>query len=90
MAKRRKPQVPEVVRRDGDLCAVFPNTASPRRRSFSSYAELLAWSVRVGAVTAADAERLERAAADRPEDAAAVFRRVLERELPETFVPSGV
>ena len=78
MAKRKKPGPSEVARRDGGHCAVFANSASAKRRGFSSYAELLAWGVRVGAVTAADAARLERTAAERPEDAAAVFSRALE------------
>ncbi len=78
MAKQKRKQEPKVVRRDGGLCVTFANSASAKRKSFQAYAELLAWGLRLGAVTGADAERLERAAAERPEDAAAIVRRALE------------
>ncbi len=78
MAKRERGQQPEVVRRDGGLCVTFVNTASAKRRSFETYAELLAWGLRCGAVTGGAAERLERTAAERPDDAAGVVRRALD------------
>ena len=78
MAQRRKKQEPAVVRRDGGLCVTLANTASAKRESFSSYAELLAWGLRLGVVTGADVERLERAAAERPAAAEKVLRRALE------------
>ncbi len=78
MAKQKRERQPELVRRDGGLCVAFVNTLSAKRRSFSTYAELLAWGRRCGAVTDADIERLERAAAERPDAAAAVLGRALE------------
>ena len=51
----------------------FANTVSDRRRAPRDFAELLAWLVRHGALVTADAERLERLAAEHPEEAAAVF-----------------
>lgn len=78
MAKQKRKQEPALVRQDGALCVTFVNSASERRRSFSTYGELLAWSQRCGAVAGADVERLERAAAERPGEAAAVVRRALE------------
>ncbi len=78
MAKRKSSQEPTVVRRDGGLCVTFVNSASKRRRSFETYAELLAWGARCGAVASADVEGLERAAAERLADASAVARRALE------------
>ncbi len=78
MAKGKAKQGPLGVRRDGGLCVTFANSASAKRRSFSSYAELLAWGQRLGGLTGADAERLERIAAERPGDAEAVVRRAFE------------
>ena len=78
VARRKGSEEPEAVRRDGALCATFVNSASAKRKGFSTYAEFLAWGLRCGAVTAGDAERLERAAADHPEDAVAVAARALE------------
>lgn len=76
MAARRRD--PAVVRRDGGLCVTFANSASAKRKSFSSYAELSAWGLRLGVLTGADVERLERAAAERAADAENVLRRALE------------
>ena len=56
---------------------VGANSASAKRKSFSRYAELLAWGLRLGVVTGADVERLERAAAERAADAEGVCRRAL-------------
>ncbi len=78
MPKRQRKQQPKVVRRDGGLCVTFANSASAKRKSFSTYAELVAWGLRLGALTGADAERLERTAVERPEDAGAVLRRAFE------------
>ncbi len=78
MAKRKAKQGPEVVRRDGGLCVTFANSASAKRKSFRSYADLLAWGQRLEALTGADVERVERLAAERPADAEAVVRRALE------------
>ena len=76
--KRKKKLEPALVRRDGALCVVYANSASSKRRSFSTYAELLSWSHRAGALTGADVERLERDAAEQRSAAAAVLRRALE------------
>ena len=84
MAKRKrrsKTRKPELVRRDGALCAAFVNTATPRRRPLVTYADLLAWGKRAGELSAADAERLARAAAERPAEAEAVVARAEEARL---------
>ncbi len=73
MAKRKgrgKSREPELVRRDGALSAVFVNTATGRRKSVVTYAEMVAWGRENGALGAAEAERLAVAAAERPADAA--------------------
>ncbi len=70
--RRKKSQEPELVRRDGALCAVFVNAALASRPPVATYAELLAWGRANGALEEAEAERLERAAAERPADAEAV------------------
>lgn len=72
------------VRRDGALSVTFVNTASGRRRALATWADLLAWAVRCGAVGAGEAPRLERAAARRSVGAdfvrrAAELRALLER-----------
>ncbi len=77
MAKRKAKQEPEVVRRDGGLCVTFANSASAKRKSFSTYAELLAWGLRLEALAGDGAERLERLAAERPGEAEAVAHRAL-------------
>ncbi len=66
---------PELVRRDGALCVTFVNCASKKRRGFTTYAQLVTWGAANGVLTGGEAQRLERAAADRPEDAAAVAER---------------
>ncbi len=76
--RRRKSREPELVRRDGALAAVFVNTATARRKSLVTYADLLAWGKENDALEAADAERLEHAAADNPAAAAAVEARAPE------------
>ena len=79
MAKRKnKQQQPELVRRDGGLCVTFVNTGSSKRKSFTTYVDLLEWGLAYGALTGADVERLERAAAERRGDAAEVARRARE------------
>ncbi len=78
MAKRKSKQEPELVRRDGAVCVAFVNTASAKRRSFRTYAELLAWGLACGTLTTAEVERFERAAADSPDATAAVARRAIE------------
>ncbi len=48
MAKQRKttPLMSELARRDGALCAAFVNTASDKRKSLETYADLVAWGLR--------------------------------------------
>ncbi len=77
MAKR-KPRLPEIVRQDGGLCTHFVNTASGKRPGLRSYGDLLIWGQRAEVLGGADAQRLERAASERPADAAAAFARALE------------
>jgi len=62
-----------LVEREGALALTFVNTGSRRSRRLRDYADLLAWSVEHGALTAAEASRLERHAAERPRDAEAGF-----------------
>lgn len=72
--KRKKDGGPsELVRRDGALALTFVNTGSRRSPRLRDYADLLWWSTQHGGVTAAESSRLEAAAAERPEDAAAGF-----------------
>ena len=78
MAKRKQSQLPELVRHDGDLCATFVNTASGKRQPIRSYADLLVWGQRNGALTPSDAQRLGRAATEHPSDAERVFARARE------------
>ncbi len=76
MAKRRKRRPadqPDLVRHDGGLCSNFVNTASGKRPPIRSYGDLLLWGQRSGVLGAADAQRLERQARERPADAEAVF-----------------
>ncbi|HEX9730650.1 MAG TPA: ABATE domain-containing protein [Thermoanaerobaculia bacterium] len=75
MARKRGKQDgrPALVKRDGALALTFVNTGSRRSRRLRDYADLLAWSVQQGALTAADASRLGELAAERPRDAAAGF-----------------
>ena len=61
------------VKRDGALAVTFVNTAAGSRRPIVDYAGLLAWSRRHGALSSAEADRLEGLAAERPEEAASAF-----------------
>ncbi len=72
MKKRRKspPRKPELVRRDGALCAAFVNTASLKRRPLVTWQDLLAWARQCGVVGSGEAEELARVAAERPAEAA--------------------
>ncbi|MCP3964724.1 MAG: hypothetical protein GY719_43410 [bacterium] len=76
MPRRKSPSA--TVRHDGGLCAVFVNSGNARRKSISTYGELLAWGQRHGVLGDADAERLARAAEARPADAEAVERQTRE------------
>ncbi len=69
---------PKLVTHDGGLCAVLVNTASKKRRSLETYADLLAWGQENGVLELADADRLARAARERPADADAAFARAQE------------
>ncbi len=87
MAKRKTSQQPELVRHDGGLCPHFVNTANARRRSIRSYADLLDWGQRAGALTSSDAQRLARAAEEAPAEAEAVLGRAQElRQLLERIL----
>lgn len=89
MSKTHKKDAPRELERSGELCLAFANTTAARRddrygRSavpaapdFASYADLLAWSQRMGVVQADDAARLSHELEDRSADAAAVFQRAL-------------
>ncbi len=77
MAKR-KTRLPELVRQDGGLCTHFVNTGSGKRPALRSYADLLIWGQRAEVLGGAGAQRLERAAGERPADAETVLARALE------------
>ena len=80
MAKRknrRHSREPELVRRDGALCATFVNTANARRKAITSYADLLAWGEQCGVLSSPDVRRLGRVADERPDDAELVYQRAL-------------
>lgn len=74
MAKRRrkKPDLTDLVRRDGALVLTFVNTEA--RQSWpGDYAGLVAWADRYGAVPSSSVSRLVELAAERPDEAAAAF-----------------
>ena len=73
---------------DGALSVTFVNTASAKRRALESFADLVAWGVETGALSAAEGSRLEAAAAEHPGAAAAVLRRAraLLRRLERIFL----
>lgn len=80
MAKRkRRIEEPELVRRDGALCCTLVNTATDRRKSLATYADLLVWGEQSGSLSAAAARRLADAAAERVADAEAAVVRAEER-----------
>ena len=55
-----------------------PAGAEPEDDVLTDYRDVLAWASHVGLLTAAEERRLRRQARDRPADAEAAFRRVLE------------
>ncbi len=75
---RPKSGLPAVVRQDGALAATLVNTLSARRKSLTSYADLLGWGAQTGSLGADESEGLARVAAERPADAAAAFGRMQE------------
>ncbi len=80
MAKQLPPRGPQ-LELAGALGVAFANTAGAREENrqlgFRSYGELLAWGQQVGAVSALEAERLRKLAAERPEAAAAASERAV-------------
>ena len=76
---RRQPEIriQKQLRSDGALCLSFANAGHGARPPLDTYADLLAWGLATGAVDAADADLLERAAAERPGVARGVARRAL-------------
>ncbi|MCP3963012.1 MAG: hypothetical protein GY719_34675 [bacterium] len=92
--KRKRPKktgVPRELERSGSLGLAFANTAAPtpdaRRRGSRvvpaalTYAGLVTWLQRMGALAAADGQRLQRATAARPRDAATIVARAGELRL---------
>ncbi|MCP3964674.1 MAG: hypothetical protein GY719_43155 [bacterium] len=83
MAKKT-PQAPRELERSGALCLAFANTEFPVRdhrlrdserpsaTRLESYDDLVTWTQRMGVLGAAEGKALRRAAAARPEEAAAV------------------
>ena len=82
--KTPPPRGPQLKLADA-LCVAFVNTASARlnngQRGVDSYAELLTWGEQAGVLSTLDAERLRRLAAERPQDAAAVYATAVELRL---------
>ncbi len=88
--------IPRELERAGALCVAFANTEAPQpdRRfndadhgpayRFEEYAELSAWARRMGILTTAEAELLDREASASPRDAAAALGRV--RELRSSLI----
>ena len=75
------PRMPRLL--GGRLCLDFVNTVDPRhgprwREYLNSYADLVAWGVHAGAVTADEAVRLAREAAARPDAARAALHRAID------------
>lgn len=79
MAKRNpSPRDPQ-LELAGALSVAFVNTAGARdnnrQQGVASYADLVTWGQQAGALSTNEAERLRRLAAERPQDAEAVFAR---------------
>ncbi|MCP3957487.1 MAG: hypothetical protein GY719_06510 [bacterium] len=81
MARKQPPPRGPQLELAGALGVAFVNTAGAREENrqvgVRSYAELLVWSQQVGVVSAAEAERLRQLAAERPDEAAAVYERAV-------------
>ncbi len=80
MARRNlPPRGPQIELCGGELAIAFGNTASARpdnaQQGVASFGDLLTWGQQAGVLSALEGERLERLAAERPEDAAAVVVR---------------
>ena len=79
MAKRRTPPPPRgpQLALAGEPCVAFVNTAGARpdnrQLGVSTFAELVTWCQAAGTVSADEAERLRRRAAERPAEAEAAF-----------------
>lgn len=75
MARRRtkKPDETDLVGRDGAICLTYVNTGTRRSPRLRDHAELVAWAGTHGALSPAEASRLERLARGRPADAADAF-----------------
>ncbi len=92
MAKRSKKTggVARDLALAGELCLAFANTAasrqdaryrrspSPARPALADYGDLVAWGLEMGVLETHDAQRLKRTAAERNDQAAAVFARAME------------
>ncbi|MCP5113537.1 MAG: hypothetical protein GY953_22105, partial [bacterium] len=82
MARRKPPppRGPQLELARGELCVAFVNTAGARpdnrQQGVSNFAELVTWSRETGSLSAHEAERLRRRAAERPAEAEAAFARV--------------
>lgn len=91
--RKNKDAVPRELDRSGKLCLAFVNTAvmrpdnrfrrpdaaaRPATAALDRYEDLVAWGKRLGVLTAADAEKLLRRAAEVPAEAAGVFARAIE------------
>ncbi|HEX9731162.1 MAG TPA: CGNR zinc finger domain-containing protein [Thermoanaerobaculia bacterium] len=79
MARRKPPPRDPQLELAGALCVAFVNTAGARdnnrQQGAKSYAELVTWAQQAGVLSTNEAERLRRLAAERPEDAEAVYTR---------------
>ena len=80
MAKKKRPPRGPQIKLSGDvLCVAFVNTEAARsgndQQGVESYADLLTWGQQTDLLSALDAKRLERLAAERPAEATAVYDR---------------
>ena len=74
MAKKRQAKdESDLVRRDGAVALTFVNTGSRRSPPLRDYTDLVQWALENGVLSAADASRLGKLAAERPEAGAAAF-----------------
>ncbi len=65
----------KLLRADGALGLSFLNTASAKRESLETYADLVAWDVAAGTLSAVEGSRLAAVAAEHPGAAAGIARK---------------
>lgn len=94
MARPKKPRSPQ-LELAGELCIAFVNTAGARdanrQLGVGDYADLLAWGQQAGTVSVSEVEGLRARAAERPQEAEAVYARAvgLRSALARAFLAIG-